>query len=53
MPCDVENNCHGDATCEWDENESRRKCVCKAGFFGDGYECLTQEISCLDDVSTY
>lgn len=47
MPCDVENNCHQNAHCEWVESELRNKCVCKPGFDGDGYACVEREISCL------
>lgn len=47
VPCDTENNCHENASCEWDEAELRNKCVCKPGFDGNGYQCIEREISCL------
>lgn len=47
MPCDVENNCHHNANCEWVESELHNKCVCNPGYEGNGYECVEKEISCL------
>lgn len=39
VPCDVENNCHENASCDWIEADLQNKCICKEGYTGDGYEC--------------
>lgn len=46
MPCDVEFNCHPNATCDWDAINLRHKCTCSAGFYGDGYNCEHLDDSC-------
>lgn len=50
VPCDVENDCHINANCEWVESETRNKCVCIPGYEGNGYDCVERDISCLIDV---
>lgn len=47
MPCDVNFNCHQNAKCEWFEAELRNKCVCDAGYEGNGHQCVEREVSCL------
>ncbi|XP_017054240.1 nidogen [Drosophila ficusphila] len=47
IPCDVDENCHINATCNWYEQELRHICTCKPGFRGDGYSCeSTSDDSC-------
>ncbi|XP_039956515.1 nidogen [Bactrocera tryoni] len=46
IPCDVDANCHINATCEWYENEMRHACTCNQGFQGDGYNCELINTSC-------
>lgn len=46
VPCDVDANCHINATCEWYENEMRHACTCNQGFQGDGYNCELINTSC-------
>uniref|UniRef100_W8B8M3 Nidogen-1 n=1 Tax=Ceratitis capitata TaxID=7213 RepID=W8B8M3_CERCA len=46
VPCDVDANCHINATCEWYENEMRHACTCNHGFQGDGYNCELIDTSC-------
>lgn len=46
VPCDVENDCSPNASCEFIETVYRHKCVCREGFVGDGHECVEQEESC-------
>lgn len=46
VPCDVEFNCHPNATCDWDAINLRHKCTCAAGFYGDGYNCEHLDDSC-------
>lgn len=46
VPCDVEFNCHWNATCEWYELELRHMCTCKSGYYGDGYNCAIIDESC-------
>ncbi|XP_075166288.1 nidogen [Haematobia irritans] len=46
VPCDVEFNCHANATCEWLALELRHACICKSGYGGDGYHCALLEESC-------
>uniref|UniRef100_A0A1A9V771 Nidogen n=1 Tax=Glossina austeni TaxID=7395 RepID=A0A1A9V771_GLOAU len=47
VPCDVEFNCHLNATCDWYEMELRHKCSCKLGYYGDGYHCSIIDDSCV------
>lgn len=49
VPCDVENNCHPNATCDWSPHQMRNKCVCNRGFEGNGYECIevSSDTTCL------
>lgn len=53
VPCDVENDCHINANCEWVESETRNKCVCIPGYEGNGYDCVERDISCLIDVRRF
>ncbi|XP_037942070.1 nidogen-like [Teleopsis dalmanni] len=46
VPCDVDSNCHANATCEWYEHELRHVCTCNPGFNGDGYRCDILDDSC-------
>ena len=46
VPCDVEFNCHSNATCEWFDMELRHMCTCKTGYYGDGYNCAIIDDSC-------
>ncbi|XP_017118518.1 nidogen [Drosophila elegans] len=47
IPCDVDENCHINATCNWNNHELRHGCTCLPGFRGDGYTCEpTSEDSC-------
>ncbi|XP_023302735.2 nidogen [Lucilia cuprina] len=46
VPCDVEYNCHPNASCEWFEVELRHICTCKSGYYGDGYNCAIIDESC-------
>ncbi|XP_002089929.3 nidogen [Drosophila yakuba] len=39
IPCDVDDNCHSNATCNWYTQELRHVCTCQPGFRGDGYNC--------------
>ncbi|XP_017069043.1 nidogen [Drosophila eugracilis] len=39
IPCDVDENCHINATCNWFGHELRHICTCQPGFRGDGYNC--------------
>ncbi|EDX06478.1 GD10735 [Drosophila simulans] len=39
IPCDVDENCHINATCNWYGQELRHICTCQPGFRGDGYNC--------------
>lgn len=39
VPCDVDENCHINATCNWYGQELRHICTCQPGFRGDGYNC--------------
>lgn len=49
VPCDVESNCHPNASCKLVAHEIRHACVCNPGFEGNGYECLeiSNDTSCL------
>lgn len=47
-PCNVENNCDPNASCEFNQYYQTYACVCSDGFAGDGYNCIENEISCLD-----
>ncbi|XP_067632308.1 nidogen [Eurosta solidaginis] len=47
IPCDVDANCHVNATCEWYENEMRHACTCNTGFQGDGYHCEPIDTTCV------
>ncbi|KAH8309564.1 hypothetical protein KR059_011830 [Drosophila kikkawai] len=46
IPCDVDANCHINATCVWYDQELRHICTCKTGFRGDGYNCELIDDSC-------
>ncbi|KAH8320608.1 hypothetical protein KR067_005779 [Drosophila pandora] len=46
IPCDVDANCHINATCNWYEHELRHICTCSPGFSGDGYTCEPIDDSC-------
>ncbi|KAH8272873.1 hypothetical protein KR018_006184 [Drosophila ironensis] len=46
VPCDVDANCHINATCNWYEHELRHICACLSGFSGDGYNCEPIDDSC-------
>lgn len=49
VPCDVETNCHQNASCKYLPHETRNICVCNPGFAGNGYDCveLSKDVSCL------
>lgn len=49
VPCDVETNCHQNASCTWVPHQTRNLCVCNPGFEGNGYECIeiSKDVSCL------
>lgn len=44
--CDVLNNCHKDASCDYSELTHSYSCVCKEGFEGNGYACEVEVLSC-------
>ncbi|XP_030387552.1 nidogen-1 [Scaptodrosophila lebanonensis] len=46
VPCDVDANCHINATCAWYEQELRHICTCNPGLSGDGYNCDPIDDSC-------
>lgn len=46
VPCDVDANCHINATCEWYDHEMRHICTCSRGFQGDGYHCVQIDETC-------
>ncbi|XP_068146256.1 nidogen [Drosophila tropicalis] len=46
VPCDVDANCHINASCNWFEHELRHICTCISGFSGDGYNCEPIDDSC-------
>ena len=52
MPCDVDFNCHLNATCDWSENDLRYICACDRGFEGDGYVCDKIETTCTTVISS-
>ena len=39
------SKCHFDAECQLIGNGNARTCACKNGFYGDGMNCLSGEIS--------
>lgn len=47
--CDVVNNCHRYANCEFDQASYRYECVCGPGFDGDGVNCIETEASCAQE----
>lgn len=53
VPCDVENDCNPNASCEFIETALRHKCVCQEGFVGDGYECVELVVSSCTIVSSH
>lgn len=47
----MDYNCSPKATCEWTESEQRNKCICNAGYEGDGFKCTELEVSCVTVIS--
>ncbi|XP_016969841.2 nidogen [Drosophila rhopaloa] len=39
IPCDVDEACHINASCIWNNEELKNSCNCKPGFRGDGFTC--------------
>lgn len=49
VSCDVVNNCHPFANCEFDANSERYQCVCGSGFDGNGIDCIEVEANCAHE----
>jgi hypothetical protein len=47
--CDVVNNCHRFANCEFDQSTYRYECVCGPGYDGSGIDCIETEASCAQE----
>lgn len=47
--CDVINNCHPFANCEFDQNLYRYQCVCGPGYDGNGIDCIEIEANCAHE----
>lgn len=41
--CEIDNNCHQDATCEYEVRLQGYYCICNPGYQGDGYNCVPEE----------
>lgn len=46
VTCDVDDNCHHNATCEWSDEKMHHICICNHGFAGDGFKCSKIDESC-------
>nr|CAD7444675.1 unnamed protein product [Timema bartmani] len=44
--CNILNNCDEHAQCLYDSESDEHRCVCDAGFTGDGNSCSVDHISC-------
>lgn len=51
VTCDVDDNCHKNATCEWSEEKMHHICICMHGFAGDGFKCSKIDESCTTNPS--
>jgi nidogen (entactin) len=49
VSCDVINNCHPFANCEFDQNVYRYQCVCAPGYDGNGIDCIEIEANCAHE----
>ncbi|KAL7032364.1 hypothetical protein ACKWTF_007298 [Chironomus riparius] len=49
VSCDVVNNCHPYANCEFDQNMQRYQCVCAPGYDGNGIDCTEVEANCAQE----
>ncbi|CAF3615117.1 unnamed protein product [Adineta steineri] len=50
VSCNIENKCHVNAQCIYNERIDRHVCLCRTGYKGDGITCR-HEHSCLENAT--
>ncbi|CAF5220917.1 unnamed protein product, partial [Rotaria magnacalcarata] len=50
ISCNIENKCHTNAQCIYNERIDRHVCLCRTGYKGDGITCR-HEHSCLENAT--
>lgn len=50
VSCNIENKCHTNAQCVYNERIDRHVCLCRTGYKGDGITCR-HEHSCLENAT--